>query len=703
MPDCYVEWESNQTCTYGNVNLSSNGSFVFSRTQDDSLKTWTQGINFFTMDQYGIKSKTATITINMICGFSPDSYTSDFTIEMGKSSELKSTFFCGTPVAFSPLNWPSGITVNSANVGAGYGSLNVTPTAVGTYNGWVSSYDSTFATQVVLNFKITVIPAKVVYKPLVDISASDVSVGNSTSVNLYSYNKMSDFKSISVISATNATYIINNGIITITPTGVGSVTLKYQGVYLDDTISNIGTVSLTSLALHDPVVDITNSSINVGSSVSINLGAYISLNEFKSFTVTSATNATYSIADGIVTITPNNVGPVSLSYQGTYLDDTLSNISTITLSALAIHKPVVDISAGSVNVGSTKDVLLGDYLNVSDFKSFKVYSITNGTYTISGSVISVTPSTVGTVTVKYQAVYADDSTSNFGTITLKSLALHNLLVDISLPDVKIGNSTGVTLSYYLTLSEFKSFRVTSFTNATYSISNGVLTFTPISVGAVSLNYQGTYLDDVFSNIAKITTNGIPAFGIKLSAVKSTDTIVGKTLTYQLGYISQPSNISWLACSTKGVEVTSATVPFGCTVIASDTASLTLTKAEAGKYIRVGVKNGDSMDYSTASTLVYAPASPISKITFAISTTNMRFVWVKPDSNASVINGYRIEILSPKGTSIKKFILTSNYVSFSISAKSLKVTLKKGQKYTLKISVLSSAGESAVKSVTAYVK
>ena len=217
---------------------------------------------------------------------------------------------------------------------------------------------------------------------------------------------------------------------------------------------------------------------------------------------------------------------------------------------------------------------------------------------------------------------------------------------------------------------------------------------------MSVVYQGVYLDDSLSSPATISAAALPTFSLKPAVDRATATQVGKSISVEFGYLSANSPTSWYACSDSGVDVVAPNAPTGCNQIVNTGSSLVITTGMLGKYIRVSAAQAGLFAFSATTPIVFAPASAPSQLRMTITATSLRVTWSKPAANFSILSGLKVQLMNSAKKVLKATVLAANASSFMVTAKSLKISFKKGQKFTFQIVSVSSAGLSAPNFVSA---
>lgn len=365
------------------------------------------------------------------------------------------------------------------------------------------------------------------------------------------------------INVEGGTIAVNaSGVITYTPTANfnGTVTFQYTVEDNNGLVSNAATVTITVNAVDDPPVanaDAVTTNEDVPVTLNILSNDTDSDGAIVPTTVdldpgTAGQQLSLSLPGGSITVntsgvisytpTPNFNGAVVFSYTVQDNDGLTSNAATVTITVTSINDAPVAVNDGATtneDVPVTINLLANDSdvdgtlnaasldidLTVPGVQSTR--TTPNGTYSVSGGVLTFTPAANfnGSAVIQYTVADNQGAVSNQASITITVLAINDAPVAVN-DAASTNQNNAVSINILANDTDDGSLNTASvdldpgtagvqnsrtLTEGTFTVnSSGSVTFSPVTnyFGTVSITYTVADNDGLRSNEATITVTVI---------------------------------------------------------------------------------------------------------------------------------------------------------------------------------------------------
>lgn len=295
--------------------------------------------------------------------------------------------------------------------------------------------------------------------------------------------------------ATNGTASIAANVVTVTPNGVGAGSQDYN-ILCDGNVIDTGTISWNVLAPTATAVDDSLGAIvpGVPSDISIDLNDTGCSFGTTTYALTGPlVNGTASLAGTTLTVTATAAGAGSQSYN-ILCDGNIISTGTVTWTGSSVTAIAANDDMGAIlnGVASTFDVSANDTdCSAGVTTRTLVGAPSNGTSSIAGGVITITPGATGAGTQDYE-IRCDGNVVDTGTLNWFVTPATANAADDDAGDILIGDSLNFDIAINdtactvgVTTRQLSGAAV----NGTVTLVGSVATIAPVGVGAGSQDYE----------------------------------------------------------------------------------------------------------------------------------------------------------------------------------------------------------------------
>jgi len=465
-----------------------------------------------------------------------------------------------TPTSYSSTTLPSGLTLNTST-----GVISGVPTAIGSTSVTITATNAGGNGSNTIT--ITINPSA----PVVSAGSSSGTVGTSFSYSVIATNSPISYSS--TILPAGLTLNTTTGVISGTPTAVGSTSVTVTASNAGGNGSNTITITISAALPPAPVVSTGSPSGTVGTSFSYSVIATNSPTSYSSTTLPAG--LTLNTTTGVISGTPTAIGSTSVTVTASNAGGNGSNTITITVSAALPPAPVVSGGSPSGTVGTSFSYSV---IATNSPTSYSSTALPAGlTLNTTTGVISGTPTAVGSTSVTVTASNAGGNGSNTITITVSAALPPAPVVTAATKSGTVG--TSFSYSVIATNSPTSYSSTTLPAGLTLNTTTGVISGTPTAVGSTSVTVTASNAGGNGSNTITITVSAaLPPAPVVTAATKSGT--VGTSFSYSVIATNSPTSYSSTTLPA-GLTLNTTTGVISGTPTAVGSTSVTVTASNAG--------------------------------------------------------------------------------------------------------------------------
>jgi len=417
-----------------------------------------------------------------------------------------------TSYTASPL--PAGLTFNTAT-----GVISGTPTAVGSTTTTITATNAGGTGSGTVT--ITINPAK----PVVTTNTASGTTGVAFSYTITATNTPTSYAASPLPAG--LTFNTATGVISGTPTAVGSTTTTITATNAGGTGTGTVTISITAALPPAPVVTTNTTSGTVGTAFSYTITA---TNTPTSYTATPLpAGLTFNTGTGVISGTPTAVGSTTTTITATNAGGTGTGIVTITINPA---KPVVTTNTAS---GTTGVAFSYTITATNTATSYTATPLPAGlTFNTATGVISGTPTAVGSTTTTITATNAGGTGSGTVTITINPALMIT-------SNGAVNGIIGTSFTYTITSNTVASYSSTALPpGLTLDHATGVISGTPTLLGVYPVTITATNANGSTNNALEITITNEPPV---ITSVNTQTVDAGEAFSYAITATNEPSGFT----------------------------------------------------------------------------------------------------------------------------------------------------------------